>query len=86
MTVEEAILEKVRALSPEGREKVLRFADSLSAETDADKIEELAVEEAKRWLRDNPGKGIPHADVLAELGLSEDEFWRLGEEKARRRA
>ena len=65
---------------------MLRFADSLSDKADADKVEELAVEEAKRWLRDNPGKGIPHAEVLSELGLSEDEFWRLGEEKARRRA
>lgn len=86
MTIEEAIIEKVRALSYEGQVKVLRFADSLSAEADANRAEELAVEEAKQWLRDNPDSGIRHAEVLAELGLTEDEFWRMGEEKARRRA
>jgi hypothetical protein len=34
MTIEEAIVEKVRALSPEKQKEVLRFADSL-AETPA---------------------------------------------------
>jgi hypothetical protein len=47
--------------------------------------EERAVEEARQWLRENPGKGIPHVEVLAELGLTEDDFWRIGEESARRR-
>jgi hypothetical protein len=78
MSVEEAILEKVRTLPPEKREEVLRFAESLSDE-------ESAVEEAKRWLRDNDGKGILHNEVLADLGLAEDEFWRLGAERANRR-
>lgn len=28
--------------------------------------EDRAVEDAKRWSRENEGKGIPHEDVLAE--------------------
>jgi hypothetical protein len=40
MSVEEAILEKVRALPPQKREEVLKFADSLRAEADADEAEE----------------------------------------------
>ena len=47
--------------------------------------EERAVEEAKQWLRENGGKGIPHEEVLADFGLSMDDFRRMGEERARRR-
>jgi hypothetical protein len=47
--------------------------------------EERAVEEAKQWLRDNGGKGIPHEEVLADFGLTLDDFRRMGEERARRR-
>jgi hypothetical protein len=47
--------------------------------------EELAVEEAKQWLRENGGKGIPHEEVLADFGLTMDDFRRMGEERARRR-
>lgn len=47
--------------------------------------EERAVDEAKEWLRENGGKGIPHEEVLADLGLNMDEFHRLGEEHAQRR-
>jgi len=48
--------------------------------------EERAVEEAKRWLRENGGKGIPHEEVLADFGLTMDDFRRMGEEHARRRS
>ena len=48
--------------------------------------EEGAVHEAKQWLRDNGGKGIPHEEVLADFGLTMDDFRRMGEERARRRA
>jgi hypothetical protein len=47
--------------------------------------EERAVDEAKRWLRENCGKGIPHAEVLTDFGLSEDRFNRMGEDRAQRR-
>jgi hypothetical protein len=48
--------------------------------------EERAVEEAKQWLRENGGKGIPHEEVLADFGLTMDDFHRMGEERAQRRA
>ena len=47
--------------------------------------EERAVNEAKQWLRENGGKGIPHEEVLADFGLSLDDFRRMGEERAQRR-
>ncbi len=47
--------------------------------------EERAVAEAKRWLRDNGGKGIPHEEVLADFGLTPDDFRRMGEERAQSR-
>jgi hypothetical protein len=47
--------------------------------------EERAVDEAKQWLRENGGKGIPHEEVLADFGLTMDDFRRMGEERARRR-
>jgi hypothetical protein len=47
--------------------------------------EERAVEEAKQWLRENGGKGIPHEEVLADFGLTMDDFRRMGEERAQRR-
>jgi hypothetical protein len=47
--------------------------------------EERAVEEAKQWLRENRGKGIPHEEVLADFGLTMDDFRRMGEERAQRR-
>jgi hypothetical protein len=39
--------------------------------------EERAVEEAKEWLRHN--KAIPHEEVLAEFGLTMDDFREMGE-------
>lgn len=47
--------------------------------------EEHAVAEAKRWLRENGGKGIPHEEILAEFGLTVDDFRRMGEQRAERR-
>lgn len=47
--------------------------------------EERAVDEAKQWMRENGGKGIPHEEVLADFGLTMDDFRRMGEERARRR-
>jgi hypothetical protein len=43
------------------------------------------VDEAKRWLQDNGGKGIPHETVLSDFGLTMDEFRRMGERRAERR-
>jgi hypothetical protein len=47
--------------------------------------EERAVDEAKEWLRENGGKGIPHEEVLAEFDLTPDDFRRMGEQRAERR-
>jgi hypothetical protein len=44
-----------------------------------------AVDEAKQWLRENGGKGVPHEEVLAELGLTEADFQQMGEDRAHRR-
>jgi hypothetical protein len=43
------------------------------------------VEEARQWLRENGGKGIPHEVVLADFGLTMDDFRRMAEERARLR-
>lgn len=31
--------------------------------------EKLAVDEARQWLKNNGGKGIPHAEAMRRLGL-----------------
>ena len=31
--------------------------------------EQLAVNEAREWLKNNGGKGIPHAEAMRRLGL-----------------
>jgi len=38
--------------------------------------EELAVAESIEWLKHN--KGIPHEEVLAEFGLTLDDFEKMG--------
>jgi hypothetical protein len=38
--------------------------------------EHQAVEEAKEWLRHN--KAVPHEEVLAEFGLTMEDFERMG--------
>ena len=40
--------------------------------------ERKAVAASKAWLEEQPGQGIPHEDVLAELGLRPEDFERLG--------
>lgn len=47
--------------------------------------EERAVEEAREWFRRNGGKGIPHEEVLADLGLTPADFQRMGERRAQHR-
>jgi len=39
--------------------------------------EEAAVEESREWLKHN--KGIPHEEVLAELGITPEEIARFTE-------
>ena len=43
--------------------------------------EERAVDEAKKWLRDHDGKGIPHEEALADFGLTLGEFHKMGEQR-----
>jgi hypothetical protein len=47
--------------------------------------EEPAIEEARQWLRENGGRGIPHEEILADFGLTMDDFRRMGEDRARQR-
>jgi|WetSurMetagenome_2_1015567.scaffolds.fasta_scaffold119578_2 hypothetical protein len=47
--------------------------------------EKQAVQEARDWLAQNGGKGIPHEEVLAELGLTAETFARMGQRRAERR-
>ena len=44
--------------------------------------EERAIEEARQWLAENGGRGIPNEEVLADFGLTLDDFRRMGEERA----
>jgi hypothetical protein len=39
--------------------------------------ERRAVEQAKEWLRQRSGKGIPHEEVLGDFGLTTDDFERM---------
>ncbi len=64
MSIEEAILEKVRRLPPEKRAEVLKFADSLSAQTNP------------QILRRSP-KGL-WADL--KVNISEEEITELRQE------
>lgn len=61
------------------------LAGLLEAMLEPGEEEERAVDEAKRWLQDNGGKGIPHESVLSDFGLTMDEFERMGERRAARR-
>lgn len=62
-----------------------RLLESILEREPIGQEEERAVEEARQWLRENGGNAIPNAEVLADFGLTEEDFWRLGEERARRR-
>jgi len=39
------------------------------------------VEEAKEWLRQRGGKGIPHEEVLKDFGLTTEDFHRMAHGK-----
>jgi len=52
----------------------------------AAEAEERAVEEAREWVRQNPGRGVSHEEVLADFGLTMEDFQRMGEERAKRRS
>ncbi len=41
--------------------------------------EEKSISEAREWLKHNPG--IPHEQVLAELGITQEEIERFEEPK-----
>jgi hypothetical protein len=73
--------ELVDQLSQDGLNEVERLLESRLQ----DEEEELLVEEAKEWLRQNPGKTFPHEEVLADFGLTMEDFKRMGEQRAKRR-
>ena len=79
--------ELIELLPPAQLEAVAGLLESMVASgkepTSAD--EERAVAEAKQWLQDHGGKGISHEEVLADLGLTPDDFRRMGEQRAQRR-
>lgn len=70
-------------LGPGKLAAVVQLLEAMLDREDAD--EERAVDQAKQWLRENGGRGIPHEEVLADFGLSLDDFRRMGEERAQRR-
>ena len=39
--------------------------------------ERRSVENSKEWLRQHGGEGIPHEDVLQDLGLTAEDFRRM---------
>ncbi len=61
------------------------LANASPEEEEISEGEERAVAEAKEWLRQNGGKGNPHEEVLADFGLTMDDFVKMGERRAARR-
>ena len=47
------------------------------------KAEAKAIAEADEWLKDHPP--IPHDEILADFGLTKDDWERMGAESAPRR-
>src|SRR5260221_7178248 len=48
-----------------------------TAPVDADPLteeEDQALDRAEAWLKENGGKGIPHEEILAEFGLTNNDF------------
>jgi hypothetical protein len=43
--------------------------------------ERREVEQAKEWLRQRGGKGIPHEEVLKDFGLTTEDFHRMAHRK-----
>jgi hypothetical protein len=61
--------------------EVMISPDMVSPEEDADTLsnfERKAVSEADEWLKHN--QPIPHEEVLAEFGLTTDEWEKMGQE------
>jgi hypothetical protein len=77
--------ELIDRLPPAQLTAVAELLESMLDREETGEAEERAVEEARQWLRENGGKGIPHEEVLAEFGLTLDDFRRMGEERAERR-
>lgn len=68
MTADELLgLKKFLATFPDKMGAVLRNAPL--ADEPLTEEEERAVAEADEWLRQNGGRGIPHEQVMRELGL-----------------
>jgi hypothetical protein len=78
--------ELIDRLPPEQLTAVAGLLETMLDREQIGEEEERAVEEAKQWLRENGGKGIPHEEVLADFGLTRDDFRRMGEDRARRRS
>jgi hypothetical protein len=43
--------------------------------------ERRAVERSKEWLRQRGGKGIPHEEILQDLGLTTEDFHHMAQGK-----
>lgn len=79
--------ELIDLLPPAQLEAVAGLLESMvgSAPEPISPEEERAVAEAKQWLSEHGGKGIPHKEVLADFGLTEEDFRRMGEQLDQRR-
>lgn len=77
--------ELIDQLAPEQFDAVAGVLKAALKREEISAEEERAVDEAKQWLRDNGGKGIPHEEVLAEFGLTLDDSGKIGEQPAHRR-
>lgn len=78
--------ELIDRLPPVQLSAVARLLDAfLNEPEEISEDEEQAVEEARRWLAEHGGRGIPHEEVLADFGLTMDDFRRMGEERAAER-
>jgi hypothetical protein len=88
--------ELIERLEPEDTRVAVRFLEFMlldpvsrsiaSAPVEDEEIseqEERAVAEAKEWLKHN--KPIPHHKVLAEFGLTEADFEKMGQKRAANR-
>jgi predicted transcriptional regulator len=80
MTIEQAILEKVRVLSPQKQQEVLAFIDLLQAD-EWEKLYKGRFEELQQQIH----VGIEAAD-RGELVDAEEVFQRLGEKLQQKRA
>ena len=64
-------------LDPVGRKLPAAPVDD-EPETEEERRE---VEQAKEWLRQRGGKGIPHEEVLKDFGLTTEDFHRMAHGK-----